>query len=118
MTGKGLAAAAAFCVLAASGAFAQNLQPGTAGPATAGTEPVAPALRGPDWPRLLDAKLDAKIDAKGSSGPADPVAWSPQEVEQALARCAVLLKGVDVVTVAGPPLREGSECGTAVPLRL
>src|SRR5262245_50292891 len=110
MTGKGLAAAAAFCVLAASGAFAQNLQPGTTAPAPAGTEPVAPALRGPDWPRLLDAK--------GSSGPADPVAWSPQEVEQALARCAVLLKGLDVVTVTGPPLREGSECGTAVPMRL
>jgi hypothetical protein len=109
MTGKGLAAAAAFCVLAASGALAQNVQPGTAGPAAAGPE-VAPALRGPDWPRLLDDK--------GSSGPADPVVWSPQEVEQALARCAVLLKGLDVVTATGPPLREGSECGTPVPMRL
>jgi hypothetical protein len=110
MSGKGLAAAAAFCVLAASGAFAQTVQPGTNGPAAAGSAPVTPALRGPDWPRLLDDK--------GSAGPADPVAWSPQEVEQALARCAVLLKGLDVVTVTGPPLREGTECGTPVPVRL
>jgi hypothetical protein len=102
MIGKGLAAAAAFCVLAASAAFAQNVQPGTAKPATPGSAPLAPALRGPE----------------GVAGPADPVAWSPQEVEQALAHCAALLKGLDVVTVTGPPLREGTECGTPAPMRL
>ncbi|MBO0741386.1 MAG: extensin family protein, partial [Hyphomicrobiaceae bacterium] len=109
MTGRGLAAAAAFCVLAASAAFAQNVQPGTAGSATPETAPLAPPLRGPDWPRLTDDK--------GTAGTAEPVAWSPQELEQALARCAVLLKGLDVVTVTGPPLREGTECGTPVPTR-
>jgi hypothetical protein len=30
----------------------------------------------------------------------------------------VLLKGLDVVTVAGTPLREGTECGTPAPMRL
>jgi hypothetical protein len=114
MTGKGLAAAAAFCVLAASAAFAQNVQPGTAGPTTPGSAPLTPPLRGPDWPR----QVDDKVDDKGLAGPAEPVAWSPQEVEQALARCAVLLKGLDVVTVAGTPLREGTECGTPAPMRL
>ncbi len=104
MTGKGLAAAAAFCVLAASAAFAQNVQPGATGPVTPGT------ARGPDFPR--------PVDDKSAAGPADPVAWSPQEVEQALAHCAVLLKGLDVVTETAPPLREGAECGTPAPLRL
>jgi hypothetical protein len=110
MTGKGLAVAAAFCVLAASAAFAQNVQPGTAGPATPGSAPLAPPLRGPEWPR--------PVDDKGLAAPADPAPWSPQEVEQALARCAVLLKGLNVVTVTGPPLREGTECGTPAPMRL
>ncbi|HEY7083934.1 MAG TPA: extensin family protein [Hyphomicrobiaceae bacterium] len=109
MIGKGLAAAAAFCVLAASSAFAQNVQPGTDKPATPGSASLAPPLRGPEWPHQVD---------KGVAGPADPIAWSPQEVEQALAHCAVLLKGLDVVTVTGPPLREGTECGTPAPMRL
>ena len=104
MTGKGLAAAAAFCVLAASAAFAQNVQPGPAGPVTPGT------ARGPDWP--------SPGDDKNAARPAEPVAWSPQEVADALARCAVLLKGLDVVTETGPPLREGTECGTPAPMRL
>lgn len=110
MTGRGLAAAAAFCVLAASAAFAQNVQPSTAGPTAPGPAPLTPPLRGPDWPR--------QADGKGLVGPADSVAWSPQEVEQALAHCALLLKGLNVVTVTGPPLREGTECGTPAPMRL
>src|SRR5215472_4844338 len=122
MTGKGLAAAAAFCVLTASAAFAQNVQPGITGPATPGSEPLAPPLRGPDWPRPVDDEGPGGgpggSPAGGSAGPAEPVAWSPQEVEQAVARCAVLLKGLDVVTETGPPLREGTECGTPVPMRL
>jgi hypothetical protein len=118
MTGKGLATAAAFCVLTASAAFAQNVQPGIAGAASPGSAPLAPPLRGPDLPRPIDDKEPVGGPAGGSAGPAEPVAWSPQEVEQALARCAVLLKGLDVVTVTGPPLREGTECGTPVPMRL
>ena len=104
MTGRGLAAAAAFCVLAASAAFAQSVQPNTAGPAISGSAPLAPPLRSPDWPRLVDDKGSAG----GPAAPADTVAWSAQEVDQALARCAVLLKGLDVATATGPPLREGT----------
>lgn len=88
MTGRRLAAAAALCVLVAPGAFAQN------------------------------AASDNVVSATAGPLPADPVAWSPHEVEEAQARCAVLLKGLEVVAVAGPPLREGPECGTPVPMKL
>ena len=88
MTGKRLAAAAALCVLVAPGAFAQ------------------------------DAASDTVVSATAGPLPADAVAWSPQEVEEAQARCAVLLKGLAVVAVAGPPLREGPGCGTPVPMKL
>jgi len=112
MTGKRLAAAAALCVLVAPGAFAQNTLSGAAVPATAGpTEPpAAAAAQSPNWPR--------RPEDQAATVPAEPVAWLPQEVEQAQARCAVLLKGLEVVAVAGPPLREGAECGTPVPMRL
>jgi hypothetical protein len=107
MTGKCLAAAAAFCVLAAPDAFAQIAQ---SSPAPVGPAAVAPAQRGPEWPRPLDHQ--------GPPMPADQAFWSPEEVEQALARCAALLNGLDAVTVAGPPLREGTECGTPAPMKL
>jgi hypothetical protein len=112
MTGKRLAAAAALCVLVAPGAFAQNTLSGAAAPATAGpTEPLAAAaVQSPNWPR--------RPEDQAATVPAEPVAWLPQEVEQAQARCAVLLKGLEVVAVAGPPLREGAECGTPVPMKL
>ena len=45
-------------------------------------------------------------------------AWSEQEIELARARCAVLLKNLPVVTMPVDPIREGSECGTAAPVRL
>jgi len=112
MTGKRLAAAAALCVLVAPGAFAQNTLSGAAVPATAGPrEPLAAAaVQSPNWPR--------RPEDQAATVPAEPVAWLPQEVEQAQARCAVLLKGLEVVAVAGPPLREGAECGTPVPMQL
>ena len=71
MTGKRLAVAAAFCVLAAPGAFAQKAPPVNAGPATAGppsppAAPVAPATKGAQWPRLLPDKSPA--DASRSPG--------------------------------------------------
>jgi len=117
MTGKRLAAAAAFCVLAAPGAFAQKAAPANPGSATAGPQalsaaPVAPATKSAHWPRLLPEKAPA------DAGAAAPVAWSPQEMEQAQARCAVLLKGLDVVMLPEPPMREGTACGTPAPVKL
>jgi hypothetical protein len=47
-----------------------------------------------------------------------PGSWSAQDIQLAQARCAVLLKGLDVVAVPDGPLREGSECGAPAPMRL
>ena len=44
--------------------------------------------------------------------------WSAQDIQLAQARCAVLLKGLDVVAVPESPLREGGECGAPAPMRL
>ena len=44
--------------------------------------------------------------------------WPAQDIQLAQARCAVLLKGLDVVAVPESPLREGGECGAPAPMRL
>src|SRR5262245_30326935 len=112
MSGKRLAVAAAFCALAVPGAFAQKAAPVNADPATAGPQspPFAAAPRISSFPRLLPGKEETVPDG--------PLSWSPQELELAQARCAVLLKGVDAVTVPEAPMREGSECGTPAPVKL
>jgi hypothetical protein len=118
MTGKRLAVAAAFCALAASGAFAQKAAPVNAGPAAAGPQspsaaPAAPnAAKTAQFPRLLPDKIAAE------AGPGVPLAWSPQELQLAQARCTALLKGLDAVVVPETPLREGPECGTPAPMKL
>ena len=100
MSGKRLATAAAFCVLAAQGALAQK---------------AAPAERPAGQPcrrRARPAKRCAMAAGAARQGPASRAApWSPQEIELAQARCAALLKGLDVVAVPEVPLREGGECG-------
>jgi hypothetical protein len=50
--------------------------------------------------------------------PQDKPEWSAHEVEMAQARCAILLKGLDVVAVHTAPWREGTECGTPAPMKL
>jgi hypothetical protein len=116
MTGKRWAVAAAFCVLAAPGAFAQKAAPVNAGPAAAGPQspsasPAAPsAAKTAQFPRLLPDNAEA--------GPGGPLAWSPQELELAQARCAALLKGLDAVVVPETPMREGPACGTPAPMKL
>jgi hypothetical protein len=106
MTGKRLAVAAAFCVLAAPGALAQRAAPDNGGPQTPAAVPLAKTVQ---WPRVLPDKARPE---------AAPVAWSPQELAQAQARCDALLKGLDAVAVPELPLREGSECGTPLPMKL
>ena len=118
MTGKRWAVAAAFCALAAPGAFAQKAAPVNAGPAAAGPQspsaaPAAPnAAKTAQFPQLLPDKTPAE------AGPGVPLAWSPQELQLAQARCAALLKGLDAVVVPETPLREGPECGTPAPMKL
>lgn len=55
---------------------------------------------------------------RSAPAPSAPQGWSQQEIELAQARCTALLKGLDVVAVAAPPIREGAECGTPAPMKL
>jgi hypothetical protein len=112
MTGKRWAAAAAFCVLAAPGAFAQRAAPVNADSAAAGqpTRSAAPTARSGQFTQLLPNKSE--------TGQGFPLAWSPQELELAQARCTALLRGLDAVAVPETPMREGSECGTPAPVKL
>lgn len=64
------------------------------------------------WPKVLPH------GKANEPGPQATVPWSKQEIELAEARCTALLKGLDVVVVPDPPIREGTECGTAAPMRL
>jgi len=104
-----LAMAATCCLLAAPEAFAQDVAPSRAAP-SAVVAPSAPAVKSPQWPRLLPDKTPTK--------PAAVAPWSQHEIEQAQARCAILLKGLAVVAVPEPPIREGAECGAAAPMKL
>lgn len=107
MSRKCLAIAAVFCALAASDAFAQ-----TAPPAQQNASVVNGTVRAkrPQWPQVLPDKTKPSAPAVAP--------WSQQDVELALARCTVLLKGLAVVTMPEPPLREGPECGAPAPVKL
>ena len=106
MSGKCLATGALCCALAIPSAFAQHKPgPAEATRTTAGSAGVSK----PQFPALLP----------NAAGVADsPTAWSQQDIELARARCAVLLKNLPVVTMPVDPIREGSECGAAAPVRL
>lgn len=76
------------------------------------TTPAAPASA---WPKTLpEAKAEA--DARANP-PIAPVAWPPQDVELARARCTALLAGLDAIVLPEPPMRHG-ECGAPAPVRL
>jgi hypothetical protein len=109
MSVKHLAAAAACCVLAIPGAFAQNAAPPAAHRAAV-VAPSPPAAKPSQWPLVLPGKAEAQLSAVAP--------WTPQEVKLAQARCAALLKGLHVVAVPEEPIREGPECGTAAPMKL
>jgi hypothetical protein len=115
MTGKRWAVAAAFCVLAAPGAFAQKVAPVNAGSAAAGPQSPLAAPAAPDAAKT--AQFPLLLPDKAEAGPG-PLAWSPQELELAQARCAALLKGLDAVVVPETPMREGPACGTPAPMKL
>jgi hypothetical protein len=55
------------------------------------------------------------------STPSDPSAqpeWSARDIEEGRARCAAMLKGLDVVAEPAPPIREGAACGAPAPMQL
>jgi hypothetical protein len=101
MRGKGSAVGTAVCLLLTAPACAQGV---AAGPeAAARPRPAQPAVQA------------AAANLGGAKAAGD---WSPQDIQLAQARCAVLLKGLEVVAVPEAPLREGSDCGTPAPMRL
>jgi hypothetical protein len=104
-----LATAAVGCLVAVSGALAQTAAPSPAA-APAVVAPSPPPAKPAQRPKVLPDKADAKAAA------VEP--WSQQEIEQAQARCAVLLKGLAVVAVPEAPIREGAQCGAAAPMKL
>jgi hypothetical protein len=74
--------------------------------------PSPPAVKPTQWPLVLPDK------AAANAKPDAVTPWSQQDIEQAQARCAALLRGLHVVAVPELPIREGAECGTAAPMKL
>jgi hypothetical protein len=64
------------------------------------------------WPKTLP---QSKPD---DTPPTEEPAWPVEEVEEARARCAELLKGLEIVAIPLAPLRDGPECGAPAPLQL
>lgn len=95
MIPRRLATTAALCVLAAGNVWAQQT-------------PAKP----------LPGSNTAQQGPTSSNLPQDKPEWSAHEIELAQARCAILLKGLDVVAVHTAPWREGTECGTPAPMKL
>lgn len=108
------AAAAFFCgVAAAPAAFGQQkAATGESGWTAVTTQSTAKAAAGKPafaWPPLPEKQAQPANTAK---------TWTNQEIEHARARCAVLLKDLDVVVVPEAPVRDGAECGTPAPMQL
>ena len=108
------AATAFLCALAATPAASGQQKAGTgeAGWTAVTTRSAAQAVSGK--PRFSWPPLPQKQPPIAGA----PRTWTNQEIEFARARCAVLLKGLDVVVVPEPPVRDGAECGTPAPMQL
>ena len=100
---------AMMCVNATFSAANAQQQPQL--PTEAGKLPPPAAKYEQVWPKTLPPPNQHAATVA-------PVEWSKQEIELAQARCTALLKGLDVVAVPDTPIREGTECGTAAPMRL
>lgn len=94
-------------------AVRSQTSPATPPPAAVPQPPPATAeqpQKGKDWPRLLKPGQ--------AKAPPPQTKWSEVEIQVAQARCLDILKGLDVVAVGAPPVREGEECGTPAPIEL
>jgi hypothetical protein len=113
----GWATAVGVCVLAtAQAAWAQGAALGNG---VAQRPPAAGArLEGGGEPGEGPAEGDHSAGERPPGPDPEALAWSPAEVEAAQARCAALLRGIDVVAEEEPPLREGAGCGAPAPMRL
>jgi hypothetical protein len=62
--------------------------------------------------------LPERKDAKAAEAAApEPDVWSPAEIAAAQIHCAKVLRNLDAVYVAHPPIKEG-DCGAPAPIRL
>ena len=66
----------------------------------------------PSWPKTLP---EAKAEAEAATKPPD--VWSDQEIADAKAHCAKVLRGVAAVIVPAEPIKSGA-CGTPAPVEL
>jgi hypothetical protein len=101
LAGTGLLALAVGLSFVPFSATAQSppaSSPNTAAPTAQSAEP--------QWPKTLQ-----------KAAPTTQTTWSQPEVEVALARCAQVLKGLDIVAIPVPSFRQG-ECGAAAPVEL
>jgi hypothetical protein len=78
---------------------------------TAGNDRLAEAIA-PNWPTVLTPVAPADPSEQ------PPAQWSAKDVEEGRARCAALLKDLDVVAQPADPIREGEACGTPAPMHL
>lgn len=94
---KRTAFVAGMCVVALSSAMAE--MPHRNAPAPVGDQ---------SWPIVLK---------EAKRNPHERL-WSKQEIEQAQAKCMILLKDLEIDADYEAPLREGSDCGSPAPMRL
>jgi hypothetical protein len=101
---------AAMSVLASVASAQQPVSPGFAGNPSVAAQPDG------SWPTVLKPSLPS--DPSAQEAPQWSAEWSDKEIADGRARCATLLKGLDVVAEPAPPIREGSACGAPAPMHL
>ena len=82
-----------------------------AAPAWAAGNPSVAAQPEGTWPTVLTPSTPSDPSAQ-------PPEWSAKDIEDGRARCAVLLKGLDLVAEPAEPIRESAGCGTPAPVQL
>jgi hypothetical protein len=60
-----------------------------------------------EWPRVLKKDSTPQVST-----------WSEAEVAAGRSQCDALLKGLAIVALPAPPIRDGVECGAAAPVEL
>ncbi len=85
-------------------------QPEIPAPAASVAVPDVATKAPAEWPQVLPA-------GKAESSSPAPDVFTPEEIASAKARCAILLKGLDVVVAEEPPIKVGA-CGAPAPVQL
>lgn len=79
-------------------------------PDAAVSAPKAVPLPEKDWPKLLPGKTAQQPTHKNG--------WKLSDINAAVAQCAVLLKGLDVIATRVEPFSENGECGAPAAVEL